>query len=98
MASVLLLVMTVIFMLLKCATSLTKCVSLDDHRFTSQIHRTLKAFALSALKRYYQFMDRCHRLAGLELMGVQFALMWAVLAFLLTTCPISARYFPPYRQ
>ena len=63
------------------------------------LHRALKGVShYFCIEDATQFMDRCHRLAGLELMGVQFALMWAVLAFLLNYVPNIGAVISPYRQ
>ncbi|XPE60695.1 AI-2E family transporter [Shigella flexneri] len=93
MASVLLLVMTVVFMLLKCATSLTMRFALNNPQIhIAGLHRALKGVShYLALKTLLSLWTGVIVWLGLELMGVQFALMWAVLAFCLTTCPISAR-------
>ncbi len=66
--------------------------ALNNHRFTSRDYTAhLKAFRIIWLKDATQFMDGCYRLAGAGANGVQFALMWAVLAFLLNYVPKSAR-------
>ncbi len=65
------------------------------------LHRALKGVShYLALKTLLSLWTGVIVWLGLELMGVQFALMWAVLAFLLNYVPISARALavPPMIQ
>ncbi|STJ42153.1 inner membrane protein [Escherichia coli] len=75
---------------MKCATSLTKCVfALNNPQIhIAGLHRALKGVShYLALKTLLSLWTGVIVWLGLELMGVQFALMWAVLAFLLNYVP-----------
>lgn len=90
MASVLLLVMTVVFMLFEVRHVPYKMrFALNNPQIhIAGLHRALKGVShYLALKTLLSLWTGVIVWLGLELMGVQFALMWAVLAFLLNYVP-----------
>lgn len=90
MASVLLLVMTVVFMLFEVRHVPYKMrFALNNPQIhIAGLHRALKGVShYLALKTLLSLWTGIIVWLGLELMGVQFALMWAVLAFLLNYVP-----------
>ena len=90
MASVLLLVMTVVFMLFEvCHVPYNMRFALNNPQIhIAGLHRALKGVShYLALKTLLSLWTGVIVWLGLELMGVQFALMWAVLAFLLNYVP-----------
>ena len=90
MASVLLLVMTVVFMLFEVRHVPYKMrFALNKPQIhIAGLHRALKGVShYLALKTLLSLWTGVIVWLGLELMGVQFALMWAVLAFLLNYVP-----------
>ena len=90
MASVLLLVMTVVFMLFEVRHVPYKMrFALNNPQIhIAGLHRALKGVShYLALKTLLSLWTGVIVWLGLELMGVQFALMWAVLAFLLNFVP-----------
>ena len=100
MASVFLLVMTVVFMLFEVRHVPYKMrFALNNPQIhIAGLHRALKGVShYLALKTLLSLWTGAIIWLGLALMGIQFALMWGVLAFLLTTCPTLARSFPPSR-
>ncbi len=88
MASVLLLVMTVVFMLFEVRHVPYKMrFALNNPQIhIAGLHRAAHSHYL-ALKTLLSLWTGVIVWLGLELMGVQFALMWAVLAFLLNYVP-----------
>ncbi len=90
MASVLLLVMTVVFMLFEVRHVPYKMrFALNNPQIhIAGLHRALKGVShYLALKTLLSLWTGVIVWLGLALMGVQFALMWAVLAFLLNYVP-----------
>ena len=90
MASVLLLVMTVVFMLFEVRHVPYKMrFALNNPQIhIAGLHRALKGVShYLALKTLLSLWTGIIVWLGLELMGAQFALMWAVLAFLLNYVP-----------
>ena len=104
MASIVLLVMTVIFMLFEVRHLPTNCVlpSITRACHIAGLHRALKGVThYLALKTLISLWTGLIVWLGLLAMGVQFALMWGVLAFFAELCAehwLRHLRYPPMLQ